>query len=104
MTDCTGQLHPNEAALVVGDQAEVNLNGIILKGDMFPDANNTIGIEMNGTGNKLNGHGGTIDGFEDGVRAVGATDVVKNVNFVNQETRNVFFGLAADAKITECSF
>jgi hypothetical protein len=105
--DCTGELQSGEAAIVLGDQAKVDLNGMILKGDLSPDGSRTVGILMNGTGNKLNGHGGTIDGFGDGVQANGATDVeIKNVNFINQASfsANARFQDAADVKITECSF
>jgi hypothetical protein len=83
--DCTGQLQSFEAAIVLGDQADVGLNGMILKGDLSPDGGPTVGIQMNGTGNKFNGHGGTIDGFDYRAHAFGATDVViKNVNYINQ--------------------
>jgi hypothetical protein len=99
--DCTRQLQESadEAAIILGDQAEVDLNGMILKGNRFSDGNGTVGIQMNGTGNKLNGHGGTIDGFRNGVSAiVGATNVeIKNVNFINQASFNItaFFKDAA---------
>jgi hypothetical protein len=72
-----------------------------------PDGGPTIGNLINGIRNKLNGHGETIDGFEEGVKAFRATDVeIKNVNFINQASlsANARFEGAADVKITKCAF
>jgi hypothetical protein len=107
--DCTGQLAIAQPAITMQGDAVVDLNGLTLTGD----SGTSIGIRMTGAGkNKVEGHGGTIDGFDTGIEAgdiVGAD--INGLNFVDQGGLDVFdvFDASAvrlyntaDAKITEC--
>jgi hypothetical protein len=54
---CSGEVQPDAAAIPMQGDAVVDLNGLTLTGD----SGIGIGIRMTGAGNKVKGHGGTID-------------------------------------------